>query len=203
MKKSRIKYFFSHPFLSVRRLMKYLIQKQKFKRIYISDDIRHQLIITPHFITLGKHVTILNGGRIEGVSTYNQSHYNPNIIFHDRVTIQQYCHITCANKIEVGANTAIAAFVTITDIHHPYNDINVPIESQNLKVSPVLIGEDCKIYNGAVILPGVTIGKHVTIGANSVVTHDIPEYSVAVGSPAKIVKKYDFDKNEWINLKYV
>lgn len=87
--------------------------------------------------------------------------------------------------------------MTITDIHHPYDDISQPIEAQPIKTSPVEIGEDCKIYNGVVILPGCKIGKHVTIGANSVVTHDIPDYSVAVGAPAVVVKKYNFVSSKW------
>ena len=100
--------------------------------------------------------------------------------------------------MRVGENTAIAAYVTITDIHHPYDDVEIPIEQQNLEVKEVIIGSDCKIYNGAVILPGVHIGNHVTIGANSVVTHDIPSLSVAVGSPAKVIKHYDPDTKVWV-----
>ena len=76
-------------------------------------------------------------------------------------------------------------------------DINIPIERQNLVVKDVYIGEDCKIYNGVVILQGVHIGKHCVLGANSVVTKDIPDYCVAVGSPAKIIKRYDFESKLW------
>lgn len=89
--------------------------------------------------------------------------------------------------------------MTITDIHHPYDDINLPIEHQDIIVRPVIIGDDCKIYNNAVILPGVTIGKHCTIGANTVVNKNIPDYSVAAGCPVRIIKHYDFEIKQWVS----
>lgn len=158
-------------------------------------------MVTPQYIELDKRVYIGHHARVQGVESYNEQHFCPIIRIHEGVSIQQNLHLTCANRIEIGKNTAIAANVTITDIHHPYTDVNLPIELQNIEVKEVVIGEDCKIYNGAVILPGVHIGKHVTIGANSVVTHNIPDYSVAVGAPAKVIKQYDFDKKEWIRLQ--
>lgn len=109
-------------------------------------------------------------------------------------------HLTCAKRIEIGDNTAIAAYVTITDINHPYEDISLPVERQDIQVAPVKIGKDCKIYNNAVILPGVTIGNHVVIGANSVVCHDVPDFCVIVGAPAKVIKKFDFTKKQWIRI---
>lgn len=146
---------------------------------------------------MGNFVTVYNDSRIEGVCRYNGVVFNPMIVLEDGVCIQQEFHLTCAKSVFVGRNTAIAAHVTITDIHHPYTDVSVPIEKQNIVTKPVRIGMDCKIYNGVVILPGVTIGNHVTIGANSVVNHDIPDFSVAVGSPAKIIKKFNFKSQSW------
>lgn len=144
---------------------------------------------------------MLNNARIEGVAKYNDKKYNPNIHLHKGVRIQQNLHLTCANSVIIGENTAIAANVTITDIHHPYDDINLPIESQDIKVKFVEIGSGCKIYNNCVILPGVKVGNHVSIGANSVVNKDLPDYSVAVGSPAIVVKRYDFTLKKWRKTK--
>ncbi len=156
------------------------------------------LLITYPYITLGSNVFIRENARIEGIVKYNNIQYAPEIIINDHVSIQQNLHITCANSIFIGANTAIGANVSITDIHHPYTDIHIPIEKQDLEVSSVFIGEDCKIYNNAVILKGTKIGKHCTIGANSVVRGEFPEFSVIAGSPARVLKYYDFSKNEWI-----
>lgn len=198
--------------LTVKKVMKYLWggiistasylqRKPFFKRYHFTDVIKSPIIITPHYIELGENVHIGYHARIEGVKRWNNKTFSPQIIFGDGASVQQNLHLTCANRVVIGANTAIAANVTITDIHHPYNDIALPIERQMIKVKEVIIGEDCKIYNNAVILPGVHIGKHVTIGANSVVNHDIPKYSVAVGNPAKVVKKYDFETKEWIKVQ--
>lgn len=181
----------------LRVLLVYPIQKFRYKEWHLKSRISSPLIITPRFISIGQYVSVLPNARIEGVSSYNNSQYTPNIILHDGVTIQQGLHMTCANLIEIGENTAIAANVTITDIHHPYTDVNIPIERQDLEVSEVIIGRDCKIYNGAVILPGVHIGKHVTVGANAVVNQNIPDYCVAVGAPAYIIKRYNFDSQKW------
>lgn len=175
----------------------YPIQKCRYKQWHLKSQVIRPLRITPEHISIGNNVFVLPHARIEGVSRYNNIHYTPHIVLHDGVTIQQGLHMTCANHIEIGANTAIAANVTITDIHHPYTDVNIPIEQQNLEVSEVIIGSDCKIYNGAVILPGVHIGKHVTVGANAVVNQNLPDYCVAVGSPARIIKRYNANSQKW------
>lgn len=163
--------------------------------------IKPPILITQEYISLSENVYIGHHARIQGISSYKNIEYHPNIVIGNGVSIEQNVHITCANRIEIGANTAIAANVTITDIHHPYEDIDTPIERQDILVKEVMIGEDSKIYNNAVILPGVHIGKHVTVGANSVVTSDIPDYCVAVGSPARIIKQYDFKSKKWITAK--
>lgn len=169
----------------------------RFKHFHYSSTVKNCLMITPRYISIDKNVYIEKNCRIEGVSSYNGIKFHPAIILEENVSIQQNLHLTCAEQIVIGKNSAIAANVSITDIHHPYDDVNTPIERQNIITKPVVIGEDCKIYNNCVILPGVYIGKHCTIGANSVVTHDIPDYSVAVGSPARVIKQYNFKTQQW------
>lgn len=185
----------------VERIVCYLQHKHRYIKYHYSDTIKKPLHITPQFIELGTDVSIWYNARIEGVKRYNDIEYSPRIIIRDRVSIQQNIHLTCANYIEIGENTAIAANVTITDIHHPYDNIDIPIERQNLVVKSVVIGSDCKIYNNAVILPGTIIGHHVTIGANSVVRGVIPDYSVIAGIPARIIKSFDFNTGQWLSTK--
>lgn len=185
--------FFSYIFYFIYRIYTKLVFGETGKKSIIVAPI----ILTPKYVELGDNVYVGHNARIEGVSRYNGKIYHPVITFCDGVSVQQNLHLTCANRIIIGKNTAIAANVTITDIHHPYIDINTPIEKQDIEVSEVEIGEDCKIYNGAVILSGVHIGKHVTIGANSVVTKDIPDYCVAAGIPAKIIKQYNIQTQKW------
>lgn len=180
--------------------LSYVQHKPQFKEYHFSDIIKSPIIITPQFIELGSHVSIGYHARIEGVSEWQGKTFSPHIRFGSGSSVQQNLHLTCANSVIIGKNTAIAANVTITDIHHPYTDEKLPIEQQMIEVKEVEIGDDCKIYNNAVVLPGVHIGKHVTIGANSVVTHDIPDFCVAVGNPAKIIKQFDFQKKEWVKV---
>lgn len=186
-----------NPFSSAIRLLKYLYFKMRFKYIEYPSTIVDIRMLTPKYIHIEKGVIIWYNCRIEGVGKYNQKEYNPLIVIKSGVHIQQNVHITCGNSIVIGDNTCISASVTITDINHPYEDVNIPIEKQDIEIKSVCIGKDCKIYNGVIILPGVKIGNHVVVGANSVVTHDIPDYCVAVGSPAYIIKRYDFERNEW------
>ena len=188
----------------IKSFVKYFIHlyyKTRFKEIHRSCIFRMSRMVTPRYIELGENVVVNFNPRIEGVSRYNDKRFSPRIIIHNGVHIQQNCHITCANLIEIGKNTAIAANVSITDINHPYKDVNIPIDKQDIEVKFVKIGEECKINNNVVILPGVTIGKHVTIGANSVVNKDIPDYSVAVGIPAKVIKRYNFQDSIWETIK--
>lgn len=175
----------------------FLYLKRKFKQIYFDDTVRISRMMTPGCVKLGHNVVIQFNARIQGVKVYNSKSYNPEIIIHDGVHIQQNLHLTCASRVEIGKNTAIAANVTITDINHRYEDVNMPVDKQDIDVNEVIIGEDCKIYNGAVILPGVHLGRHVVVGANSVVLKDVPSYSVVAGNPARIVKKYNESKKEW------
>ena len=176
----------------------YALRKPAFIEYHRTDVIKKPLQITPQFIEMGENVSIGYHARIQGVSEYAGVIFQPRIRIEEGVAIQQNLHLTCANSIVIGKNTAIAANVTITDIHHPYDDIDLPIERQKLVVKEVVIDEDCKLYNNVVILPGVHIGKHVTIGANSVVTKDVPDFCVVVGNPAKVIKKYNFEKRVWV-----
>lgn len=192
-----IAYYLSHPLSAFIKILHWVRYKPLFKKYYITDSIKSIESMTPKYISLGRGCCIGYNARIEGVSRYNTTSFAPSIVFGDHVSIQQNIHLTCANSIVIGNNTAIAANVTITDIDHPYVDIDTPIEFQDLVVGEVVIGDDCKIYNGSVILQNVHIGKHCVIGANSVVTKDIPDYCVVVGAPAIIIKRFDFETNTW------
>lgn len=179
------------------RVFVFCVNNVRFLEYHFNDTIIKPIILTPKCIEMKQSVTILHHARIEGVFMYVGKQYTPRIVFNKGVSIQQNLHLTCANSIVIGENTAIAANVTITDIHHSYTDIDIPIEQQEIKVKSVEIGADCKIYNNAVILPGTKIGKHVTVGANSVVSGIIPDYCVIAGSPAHFIKRYDKDSLKW------
>jgi len=110
--------------------------------------------------------------------------------------------VSCNNSIEIGKNVLIGRRVFIGDTIHQYGNIDKPVITQPMSENGyVKIEDDCWIGTGACILPNVIIGKHSVIGANAVVTKDVPPYSVAVGIPAKVIKKYDFERNQWVKVK--
>ena len=93
-------------------------------------------------------------------------------------------------SIEIGDDVWTGHNVYITDQNHGYEDISRPISVQTMPEKAVRIGNGSWLGYGTVVLPGADIGEHVVIGANSVVTGTIPSFSVAVGSPAKVVRRY-------------
>ena len=115
--------------------------------------------------------------------------------------IGHFNHIYATGEIEIGKNVLTADKVFISDNQHEFENITNPILSQGIKqLSKIKIGDGSWIGENVCIL-GASIGKNTVIGANAVVTRDIPDYCVAVGSPAKIIKTYDFNKKKWVSYK--
>lgn len=120
------------------------------------------------------------------------------LIIEDDCYIGNNAHFYATHSIKICKKTLIADKVYISDNLHGYENINLPIIDQPiLQKNPVVIGEESWIGENVCII-GANVGKHCVIGANSVVTCDIPSYSVAVGSPAKVIKYYDFSIKKWV-----
>ena len=104
--------------------------------------------------------------------------------------IGERCRISIANSLEIGEKVLLSPNVYITDCDHEYRNIDVPVIEQGIvqKGQAVSIGDGSYIVINTVIVGNVKIGKHCVIGANSVVTKDVPDYSVAVGIPARVIK---------------
>jgi len=113
-------------------------------------------------------------------------------------TFGYHNHITCVQSVVIGEHVLTANNVYISDNIHEYEDIERPIMHQNVKFkSAVAIGSGSWLGENVCII-GASVGKNCVIGANAVVTHDIPDYSVAVGSPAKVIKQYNFESKSWV-----
>tara|TARA_R110002073_G_scaffold297141_1_gene463215 strand:+ start:192 stop:797 length:606 start_codon:yes stop_codon:yes gene_type:complete len=111
--------------------------------------------------------------------------------------IGSYNHIFATKSIKIGDNVLTADKVYISDNLHNYEDINIPIIHQGVRqIQKVEIGDGTWIGENACII-GVNIGKNCVVGANSVVTKDVPDYSIVAGIPAKIIKKYDNVNKSW------
>ena len=133
------------------------------------------------------------GLRMECFESYLGQKYHPIICIGNNVTINYHCHIGCINRIEIGDDVLIGSNVLITDHSHgifSYDNMDKPWAERELcSKGPVIIEKNVWIGENTCILSGVTIGKGSVIGAGSIVTHDIPAYSLAVGSPARVVKQ--------------
>lgn len=111
--------------------------------------------------------------------------------------IGHFNHIYATGEIIIGKNVLTADKVFISDNQHSFEDVNLPIMKQSIKqLKPMFIGDGTWIGENVCVL-GVNIGKNCVIGANSVVTKDIPDYSVAVGAPARVIKKYNVILKKW------
>jgi acetyltransferase-like isoleucine patch superfamily enzyme len=114
--------------------------------------------------------------------------------------IGNFNHIYATNSIVIGNNVLTADKVYISDNLHSYDDVTLPIMNQPIKqIATVIIGDGTWLGENVCVI-GAKIGKNCVIGANSVVTKDIPDYSVAVGTPARVIKRYCFEENKWLRV---
>ena len=146
-------------------------------------------------ISLGKDVRIKNGSWMAALPLTGAS--DCSIVVGDGTVIGHYNHIYSTKCIVIGRNVLMADKVYISDNLHEYIDINIPILRQPVRqIGVVHIGDGSWIGENACIM-GARVGKQCVIGANSVVTKDIPDYCVAVGAPARVIKHYSFDSLRW------
>ena len=139
-------------------------------------------IILGNRVTIGKYAIIrpgnLYGGEMgEGLKIGDHSNIGP------------YSYIGCSGYIEIGNQVMISPRVSIYAENHVFDDTSHTIKSQGVKRKKVVIEDDCWIAANSIILAGVTIGKGSVVAAGSVVTSDVPPYSVVGGVPARLIKK--------------
>ncbi|RKS89749.1 acetyltransferase-like isoleucine patch superfamily enzyme [Flavobacterium limicola] len=143
-------------------------------------------------IIIGDNFTCYKRTRIEAVGKIVID--NPKIIIGDNVCINWDCHIGALELIKIDSNVLIGSRVLITDHSHGNNemaDLMLPPSKRVLySKGPVIIEENVWIGDGAAVLPNVTIGKNSIIGANTVITKDVPPNCIVVGNPARIVKTF-------------
>jgi acetyltransferase-like isoleucine patch superfamily enzyme len=143
---------------------------------------------------IGPQIT-LSAGMVPGQACLS----DPVVRIGSRCLIGKGSGIVGHFSIEIGDDVWTGHHVYITDQNHGYTDVTVPISRQTQPERSVVIGDGSWIGHGTVVLPGARIGKHVTIGANSVVSGDIPDHSVAVGSPAKVIRRY-VEGQGWVRV---
>lgn len=156
------------------------------------------------FIKVSKGFTSGVGCRIEAYPENNQ----PAMFFGSNFQMNDYVHITAIEKVHIGDNVLLASKIYISDCshgsyagnEHDSSPTSIPGD-RKLYSKPVIIENNVWLGEFVSVLPGVTIGQGTIVGANSVVSKDLPPYVIAVGTPAKPIKKYNFESQCWEKIK--
>lgn len=142
------------------------------------------------YISVGNYTFIASGIQL---TAWKNGNNTPKITIGNNCGIRENCHITAINSITIGDGLLTGTNVLITDNSHGQSTrehMSMPFYERPLySKGPVVIGNNVWLGNNVCVMPGVTIGDGAIVGANSVVTHDIPAYSVAAGIPAKVIKQ--------------
>ena len=153
-------------------------------------------IVAPDMLTngrcirIGKRVSILKGARMEAVGTPGDS--RPKIVIGDNTSIQMYFHVGAAESVTIGRDVLIAGRVYVTDHDHEFEHPTLPPRScEGLRAKPVVIEDGAWLGEGCVILKGVTVGRRAVVGANAVVTKDVPPGAIVGGIPARVIRMID------------
>ena len=145
------------------------------------------------YVSVGDGTFIDAGVQLTAWDSHNGNHYTPSIVIGNRCAIRNNAHITAINSITIGDDLMTGTNVLITDNSHgqsTHEHMSLPFnERPVVSKGPVIIGNKVWLGNNVCVMPGVTIGDGAIIGANSVVTHDVPAYTVAAGIPAKVIKQ--------------
>jgi len=152
------------------------------------------------FVQVAKGFTTGFGCRIEACPK------SPNIALSigENFQMNDYVHITAMESVVIGNNVLLASKVYISDCSHgsysgdesDSNPNSIP-KDRKMFSKPITIEDNVWIGEFVSILPGVSIGKGTIVGANSVVSRSLPANVIAVGTPAKAIKKFNFDTNHW------
>ncbi len=168
-----------------------------------------QWFVNPFFHKKGKGTTICRRTRMDVLpfQTFNLGDYSTVEDFATinngvgAVNIGNNSRIGIGNVIigpvSIGNNVILAQNIVMSGLNHNYTDVSKPIYLQGETVATITIEDDCWIGANALITAGVTIGKHSVVAGGAVVTKDIPPFCVAVGNPARVIKKYNFETKVW------
>ena len=139
-----------------------------------------------HQIAIGNHSLIL-GGCYLSVETPAWSRPAPVLSIGDRVGVRPYCMISASESIQIEDDVIIGAFSSVIDSDHTFAEGRPNVMHNSVDAAPIRIGRGTWLAERVAVLKGSVIGRCCIVGANSVVRGDLPDYSIAVGSPARVV----------------
>ena len=177
-------------------VFKYPVYKLLFGKIGSRSKLIHPMISGYRRIFIGNKVFIRNGTWLAADPVTGDS--SCELIIGDGTYIGNFCHFYATKKIEIGKKVLFADKVYLSDNLHSYQNIEQAIIDQPVKqLNPVVIGDGAWLGENVCVI-GASVGKNSVVGANAVVTKDIPDYCIAVGSPAHVIKRYDFATKQWL-----
>lgn len=190
-----------------RRMRNYAIsRKLGCARIRIG---RMPRILGLKYMKIGSGFSAGDGLWLEAVSTHGVDSYSPCLTIGQNVTMSNGVHIACASLLSIGNNVLVGSKVVITDHNHGSykgvaqdSPLTVP-NARKLSCKSTVIEDRVWIGDGVVVLPGTRIGEGSIIGANSVVSGNIPPSCIAFGVPARPVKQYDAETKSWTSLEAI
>lgn len=191
--------FMQKVFCRIKVTLFYLLNRRAFRSLEFSAFIARPLRITGReYMSICKGVTVNSRSWLFAMKIDDQT---PSLVIEEGCAIGDDNHIAAVRKVTLGKNVMTANGVYISDNLHGYQDVTVPIMHQPVVFkSEVSIGDGTWIGEHACII-GAKIGRNCVIGANAVVTTDIPDYSVAAGVPARIIKQYNFGTKTWERIQ--
>jgi acetyltransferase-like isoleucine patch superfamily enzyme len=149
-------------------------------------------------IKIGRNVFVAENSFFAVTRSNGGIRYQPRLIIGDNVSIGQSFFVACIDEIVIENDVLLSDRVFISDHIHGFRETEVPIIRQKLiPRGKVRICSGSFIGINAVIMPGVTIGRNAVVGASSVVHHDVPDCSVVMGNPARIIRQYDPASGAW------
>ena len=140
------------------------------------------LVFHPEHIRLGRNVYV-------GHQTILKGYYKNEFAVGDETWIGQQCFLHAAGGLQIGARVGIGPGVRVITSAHREAGRQTPILFAPIELAPVIIEDDADIGVGAIVLPGVTIGRGAQVGAGAVVTRDVPAYAIAAGNPARVLRQ--------------
>jgi len=171
-----------------------------------------KLFLNPFIHKKGKNARICRNSRID-VMPFN------NFVLGDNSTIEDFCTINngvgdiligqrsrigmsnvLIGPVTIGNDVILAQNIVMSGLNHGYEDITLPPHNQPVTKKKIILEDEVWIGANSVVLAGVTIGKHAVVAAGSVVTKNVPAYSVVVGNPAKVIKQYNPQTRVWERL---
>lgn len=169
---------------------------------------RGSRVIGTRFITMGEGPSIGRYAWIEAVVGYGGESCSPLIKFGKRFYASERLHVSAINRVEIGDNCLFGSGVYISDHNHgaykgelQSHPGEPPVERKLVSHGPVVIGANVWMGDNVTIVGPVRIGDGVVVGANSVVTRDVPENVIVAGVPAKLIKQFNFTSGEWESLE--